>query len=73
MITFRKSNKKFTRPSGQLLWVKQEKKYPILRAVKGGEEYPTSNEKKEGLTGLVTFCVGAAFWNTLLEDKYNEG
>jgi hypothetical protein len=37
-----------------------------------GEEYPAYNKGKEGLTRLVTSCVGTAFYNMLLKERSRE-
>ena len=51
----------------------REKKASVIKS-KGGEEYPANNKKKEGrLTELVTSCIGTAFYNTLLKERYREG
>jgi len=47
-------------------------KWSIIKS-QGGEEHLTNNKKEGKLTGLVTSCVGTAFWNTLLKPRYMEG
>jgi hypothetical protein len=37
----------------------------------GEQEYPTYNNKERSLKGLLTSCIGTAFWNTLKEYRSN--
>ena len=43
-------------------------KWRLCTVKEGGTSYIQWNEGR--LTGLVTFCVGTAFWNTLLKEIY---
>jgi len=35
----------------------------------GGEQYRTYSKQRGRLTGLVTSCVGTAFWNRLVKER----
>ena len=55
------------------LFTKKIRKRRIIIQDQGGKEISYIKWKEGRVTGLDTSCVGTAFWNHLLKERYREG